>query len=42
MPVFPLVDAHLLVLVLPNLKLHQEDKLFFDENDIEVFISKNC
>ena len=30
-----------LVLVLPNLKLHQEKNFFFDEKGKEVFISKN-
>ena len=38
----PLRTTMCLVLVLPNLKLHEDDKLLFDENGIEVFISKNC
>jgi len=29
-----------LVQVLPNLKLHQKDKLFFDENGIEVLLKQ--
>jgi len=30
------------VLVLPNLKRHKEDTVFFYEEDVKVFISKNC
>ena len=28
--------------MLPNLKCHEEDKVFFDVEGVNVFISKNC
>jgi len=30
------------LLMFPNLKCHKEDKVFFDEEGVSVFISKNC
>jgi len=32
----------LVLVVLPNLKRHKKDKLFFDEQGMQVFISKKC
>ena len=30
------------LLMLPNLKCHKKDKVFFYEEGVNVFISKNC